>query len=81
MLVECVPADATFDMQVQLAVLRYPEKRTDILITMNTATHIHGNSAAAQYAGSGQKSAHLTAPDLFLSILKTFHVLDYSLFG
>ena len=67
-------------MWVQLAVLRYSEKEADILISMDTPTHIHENSLAAQHAGSGQKHAHLSAPDLFMKPLKTFHVLD-GLFG
>ena len=81
MFAERARASALFSMQVQVAVLRYPEQGTDILITMNTPSHIHDDSAAAQHAGSGQKYAHLSAPDLFHSMLKTFHVIDYSLFG
>lgn len=60
---------------------RYPDRNTDILISMNTPMHIHEESAAAQHAGAGHKTAHLSAPALFDSMLLSFRVLDYSLFG
>ena len=67
--------------QVQLAIFRYSEHDTDILVSMNTPTFINAESAAAEHVASGQKNDHLKAPELFMRMLKTFQVLDYSLFG
>ena len=68
-------------LQVQLAVFRFPDRRTDILISMNTPMHINSCSAAAQHTRSGPVTAHLVAPELFLKMLTTFSIVDYSLFG
>lgn len=68
-------------VQVQLVVLRLPEKNTDILISMNTPVFIHEDSSVAVDVGAGFKQLHLTAPDLFQSIVKSFTIVDWSLFG
>lgn len=73
--------DTANDVQVQLAIFRYPERNTDILITMNTPVHIHQKSAAAQHTGPGHKTAHISAPKLLANMIKTFHIFDYTLFG
>lgn len=75
-----VPSYAS-SLQIQLAVFRYPEKGTDVLISMNTPIYINQESAAAQHTGSGHKTAHTSAPRLFASMLNAFHIFDYSLFG
>ncbi|KAL0030274.1 hypothetical protein WJX77_007077 [Trebouxia sp. C0004] len=69
------------DVQIQLAVFRYPDRGSDILVTMNTPVFINEASAAAQHTGAGHKTAHRSAPELFASMLKTFHIFDYTLFG
>ncbi len=68
-------------LQIQLAVFRYPDRYSDILVTMNTPIFINEASAAAQHTGAGHKTAHRSAPKLFASILRTFHIFDYTLFG
>ena len=83
------PASFLFDMsisclrplQIQLAVFRYPDRDSDILVTLNTPIYINEASAAAQHTGAGHKTAHSSAPKLFASMLRTFHIFDYSLFG
>lgn len=73
--------DTANTVQVQLAIFRYSEHDTDILVSMNTPTFINAESAAAEHDASGQKNDHLKAPELFMRMLKTFQVSDYSLFG
>ena len=68
-------------LQIQLAVFRYPDRDSDLLVTLNTPVFINEASAAAQHTGAGHKSAHRSAPKLFASMLKTFHIFDYTLFG
>ncbi len=68
-------------LQIQLAVFRYPDRDSDILVTLNTPVFINEASAAAQHTGAGHKTAHSSAPKLFASMLRTFHIFDYSLFG
>lgn len=68
-------------IQVALCVVRLPQQVTDLLITLNTPIFISEHSAAAEHAGAGFKGAHLTAPLLFRQMLKTFKIVDWSLFG
>ncbi len=68
-------------LQIQLAVFRYPDRDSDILVTFNTPVFINEASAAAQHTGAGHKTAHRSAPKLFASMLKTVHIFDYTLFG
>lgn len=72
--------DAANNVQVQLAVFRLPDRQADILISMNTPMHIGAGSDIAQQTGSGPKTAHMLAPQLFMMMLKTFSILDFSLF-
>ena len=69
------------DMQVQLAIFRFLERKTDILISMNTPVYINTESAAAPHAGAGHKSTHTSALALLATMLKTFHIHNYSLFA
>ena len=64
-----------------LAVLRMPEYKSDVLITLNTPIRISEQSAAAEQTGAGFQRASLTAPPLFEQIIRTFKIKDYGLFG
>ncbi|KAI7843900.1 hypothetical protein COHA_002444 [Chlorella ohadii] len=68
-------------VQVMLCVIRLPQHGSDVLITLNSPIYISEHSAAAEHAGAGFKGAHLTAPALFRSILATFAINDWALFG
>ena len=68
-------------IHILLAIIRIPEKETDILISLNTPMFIHEDSVSAQDIGAGFKSLHESADALFLEILASFKISDWSLFG
>eukprot|EP00890_Picochlorum_soloecismus_P000538 jgi/Picsp_1/1485/NSC_04963-R1_protein len=68
-------------IHILLAIIRIPEKQTDILISLNTPMFIHEDSVSAQDLGAGFKSLHESADALFLQILESFKITDWSLFG
>jgi hypothetical protein len=70
-------------VHVHLAVIRIPDKDTDILISLNTPVFIHEQSSSAKYSEAGYMS-HDTieqADALFATVLQTYTILDWSLFG
>lgn len=68
-------------IHILLAIIRIPEKETDILVSLNTPMFIHEDSVSAQDIGAGFKSLHESADALFLEILASFKISDWSLFG
>lgn len=68
-------------IQALLAVLRLPHVESDVVISLMTPTNISQQSTAAAHAGAGEKTAHLSAPDLFNRLLTSFKINDWSLFG
>lgn len=74
-------AHAQNEVDVLLAVLQLPAVHADILISLHTPKRISSASAAAEHAGSGYKQLHLSAPALLQSVLTSFCVKDFGLFG
>jgi len=68
-------------VHILLAIIRIPEKQTDILISLNTPMFIHEDSISAPDIGAGFKNLHESADALFLRILASFKIVDWSLFG
>ena len=67
-------------VHVVLAVLRLPGAGSDLLVTLNTPTHIAPASAAAEHAGAGGHDAG-DAPGLLLEVVRSLTVHDWGLFG
>ena len=67
--------------QVHVAVLRVPQKQSDILVSLNTPTHIHSLSSSAQHTGPGQPAAAEGAEQILCEVLRTLRVVDWGLFG
>lgn len=68
-------------VHVLIGILRLPHVKSDVVLTLATPTEINAASAAADEAGAGAKTLHLTAPELFQRMLQTFRVVDWELFG
>jgi hypothetical protein len=68
-------------IHVQLLIVRIPEHKTDMLVTLNSPIYISEHSAAAKEAGAGYKELHMQAPELFQNMIKTLKILDFTLFG
>lgn len=64
-----------------MAVLRFPSVASDVLLVLSTPTQICSESSSAEHAGSGPQHRHHAAPALFLQILQSFAVKEWSLFG
>lgn len=73
--------EAANDVAVCLAVLRLPQARSDVVITLSTPTHISKNSAAAADTVLRDDSLGRCAPELFKAVLASFAVHDWGLFG
>ena len=67
-------------MQVQLAVVRLKELKTDLLITLNTPEHISPLSTVAVHAGDGARTDK-DAAGLFWQIIHAVTIKDYHLFA
>lgn len=72
---------AMWHEQVHVAVLRVPQKRSDILVSLNTPTHIHSLSSSAQHTGPGQPAAAEDAEQVWSAVLRTLRIVDWGLFG
>lgn len=68
-------------LQVLLAVIRLPQVNSDVLMTLNTPIFINPASKSAQNVTPGFKCAHERAPAEFRSLVASFQVLDWGLFG
>jgi Ran-interacting Mog1 protein len=68
-------------IHVQLLIVRLPEYKTDMLVTLNTPIFISEHSAAAKEAGAGYKELHMQAPELFQNMCRSLKILDFKLFG
>lgn len=68
-------------VHVMICVLRIPHVSSDIVITLSTPISVSENSAAAADAGSGDRTDHLRAPALFNSMIHSFAINDWGLFG
>eukprot|EP00892_Ulva_mutabilis_P006145 jgi/Ulvmu1/3902/UM018_0124.1 len=68
-------------IHVMLCVLRLPHVSSDVIITLSTAMTVSEHSAAAADTGAGDRSDHLRAPALFESMIQSFAINDWSLFG
>ena len=64
-----------------LAVIRLPQVRSDVLVTLNTPIFVNPKSRAARTVGAGLQSSHEHAPADFAALLSSFQVLDWGLFG
>jgi hypothetical protein len=74
-------ATALNKIHVQLLVVRLPEYKTDMLVTLNSPIYISEHSAAAKEAGAGYKELHMHAPELFQAMCRTLKINDFKLFG
>ena len=68
-------------VQVHVAVLRVPQKQSDILVSLNTPTLIHSLSSSAEHAGAGPVPTADDAGHVFSAVLQSLHVHDWGLFG
>jgi len=73
--------DSSNTVQIILAVIRLPEVKCDIVVSLNTPVFINENSASAEHAGAGLKIAFKRAPELFRRMLKSLKIRDMGLFG
>jgi hypothetical protein len=64
-----------------MLIVRLPEYKTDMLVTLNSPIFISEHSSSAQEAGAGYKELHMQAPELFQKMIKTLKILDFKLFG
>ena len=67
--------------QVMLAVVRLEEVSSDVVITLNTPISINPRSSSAKNSPAGPKGAHERAPGDFATMLHSFQVLKWGLFG
>lgn len=72
---------AANQVHVMICVLRLPHVTSDIVISLSTAVSVSEHSAAAADAGAGSRTDHLRAPGLFESMIQTFAINDWGLFG
>lgn len=73
--------DAANTVHVMICVLRLPHVSSDVVITLSTAMDVSELSAAAADTGAGARFDHLRAPALFESMIQSFTVSDWGLFG
>lgn len=73
--------------QVLLAVVRLPQYKTDLLVTLNSLVLVAQSNVAPNLA-SGKARAerkfdgiNFEAPDLFRAMLSSLDIRDYALFG
>ena len=69
-----------YHINCSLLVVRIPEKKSDMLITLNSPVFIHENSAAAQHTGAGYKDTAVFAPELFRNVVLSLNIKDLNLF-
>lgn len=72
---------AANQVHVMICVLRLPHVASDIVITLSTAIAVSEHSSAAADTGAGARTDHLRAAGLFESMIQTFAISDWSLFG
>lgn len=61
-----------------MLLIRLPPYATDFLVTLNTPTFIHPNSAASEHSFVGSQSTDPAASELFGAIIRTLRIADYS---
>jgi len=71
--------EAKNTVNLYLALIRLPQVTTDVLISLNTATQVNPMSSSASHV-TGHMSPEQTMV-LFKTILHSFRIVDWSLFG
>lgn len=75
------PDVAANDLHVVLRGWRLRSVDSDVILTLTTPTFLSACSAAAEHAGVGAKTKHVTARALLESIAQSFQIRDAALFG